>query len=406
MCLISAAAASPAYTLAPPLLAKARALEHLRVTLYFGGTAWELLLLALLVRWRTGAALADWARRFTAHRSGGAFAARPWLEGLLLAPVWLATLAVAALPGELIGHRASLLFGLSIQRWPSWWADWSKGELLTLIIGTLLLSAVFALLRVSPRRWWLWLWLLVQPFVILGVFLAPVVVDPLFNHFTPMAQVDPSLVVRLEQVAHLGGLQIPPARIFVEDASRRVTGMNAYVTGVGASKRIVVWDTTLAKVPQNEILAIYAHEQGHYVLGHIWKGILVSAATTLALFALLAWIYHRVLGSRSEHWHITGGEDWAALPLLLLLAMVLSFLSTPFANAASRVEEHQADVYGQRLLMRMLPNAAQVEVDDFNRLGRAWLDDPRPNRFVVWWMYSHPPTLDRAEEARRMGAPR
>lgn len=395
--------AAPAYTLPPALLLKAKALEHLHVALYFGGTAWELLLLFLLLHLRAGAALARWAERLAARR-GGVFARRRWLEAFILAPVWLLILTVIALPGELIAQHAELRYGLSVERWGGWWADWAQGELISLLIGTLVLATVFALLRWSPRRWWFAFWLLVQPFVILGVFLAPVVIDPLFNHFTPLAQQEPSLVAKLQQVARMGGLAIPPERMFVEDASRRVTGLNAYVTGIGSSKRIVVWDTTLDKVPENEVLAIYAHEQGHYVLGHIPKGIAFSAVLTLLLFAVLARLYRLCLHRYGESLHIEDAADWSALPLLLLLASALNFLAAPAANAASRAEEHAADVYGQHLLMQLLPDAAAIEVQDFNRLGRAWLEDPTPNRFVVWWIYTHPSTEERAEEARRMGA--
>jgi STE24 endopeptidase len=394
---------TPAYTLPPDLLVKARALEHLHVALYFGGTAWTLLALGLLLRWRVGAALAGWARRVTMRRGGGAFAGRPFLEGLLVAPAWLLILAGIALPGALVGHTASLRYGLSVERWGAWWGDWVKGELLTLVIGTLVLAGLFALLRRSPRLWWVWFWAGLQPFVMLGVYLSPLVIDPLFNHFTPLARQSPVLVGRLKQIAALGGLRIPPERMFVEDASRRSTGMNAYVTGIGGSKRIVVWDTTLAKVPPDEILAIYAHEQGHYVLGHIWKGIVFSAALLFVLLALLATLLRSCVRSGGARWHIGDESDWAALPVLLLLAACLSFVSEPVANAWSRMDEHAADVYGQRLLTRLLPNAAQIEVEDFNRLGRAWLEDPRPNGFVVWWTYTHPPLADRAENARKMG---
>jgi STE24 endopeptidase len=277
--------------------------------------------------------------------------------------------------------------------------------LLTLVLGVLVLSLLFVLLRRSPRRWWLWFWLIVQPCILLGVYLSPVVVDPLFNHFTPLMQKDPALVARLEQVAALGGLHIPPDRMFVEDASRRSTGMNAYVTGIGDSKRIVVWDTTLAKLPTDEILAIYAHEQGHYVLGHIPKGIAFSAALTFVLFALIGLLLPWLVRRYGDDWHIGEPSDWAALPLLLLLSLALNFLSAPAANAFSRSIEHAADVYGEHLLAKILPNASQVEVQNFNRLGRAWLDTPSPNRFVVWWTYSHPPTSDRAAEAAGMGSP-
>ncbi len=395
---------APAYTLPPDLLARARSLSHLETLLYFGGTAWQLLVLFLLLRSRVGAGIAAWAGRLTQRSGGGPFAERPFLQGLLVAPAWLLITALIALPLALTGHAAALRFGLSIEHWGAWWVDWLKGEALTLLVGVLVLSLLFVLLRRSPRRWWLWFWLIVQPFIILGVYLSPVVVDPLFNHFTPLMQKDPALVARLQQVAALGGLHIPPDRMFVEDASRRSTGMNAYVTGIGNSKRIVVWDTTLAKLPTDEILAIYAHEQGHYVLHHIPKGIAFSAGLTFLLFAWIGWLLPRLVGRHGDDWHIGEPSDWAVLPLLLVLSLVLNFLSAPAANAFSRSEEHAADVYGEHLLAKILPNAAQVEVRDFNRLGRVWLDNPSPNRFVVWWTYSHPPTADRAEEAAQMSA--
>ncbi len=399
---LAAVLAHPAYTLPPALLAKARALQHLRTALYFGGTAWELLLLGLLLRYRTGAAIAERATLATQKRGGGPFATRPWLAGLLVAPAWLLILSAIGLPGALIAHLVSVRYGLSVEHWPAWSVDWLEAEAGTLIIGTLVLAALFALLRHAPRLWWLWFWALIQPFVVLGVYLSPIAIDPIFNRFTPLAAHNPALVQRLQQVARMGGLAIPANRMFVEDASRRSTGMNAYVTGIGSSKRIVVWDTTLAKVPPDEILAIYAHEQGHYVLGHIWKGILFSAALTFVLLALLARLFHYLVRAHGDRWHIPEPADWSALPLLLLLATAGGFLSEPAANAFSRMEEHHADLYGQHLLTRLLPNAAQLEVDDFNRLGRAWLEDPSPNRFVVWWTYSHPPVSDRAREAASM----
>ena len=397
---------APAYTLPPALLPKALALEHIQTALYFGGTLWTLLALWLLLRGRVGERISLWAAAATSSRRGGAFAARPLLAGFLAAPAWLLLLAAIALPAALIAHAASLRFGLSVERWPAWWLDWAESEAIDLVIGTLVLSLVYALLRRAPRLWWVWCWAILQPFVVIGVFLSPVVIDPIFNRFTPLEQSDPALVQRLEQVAAAGGLHIPPDRIFVEDASRRVTGVNAYVTGLGSSRRVVVWDTTLRKVPGDEILAIYAHEQGHYVLHHIWKGIAFSAALTLAVFALIAGLYGYGARAGALRWHLAGPEDWAALPLLLLLATLLGFVAAPAANAFSRWEEHAADVYGERLLARVLPNAAEVEVRDFNRLGRLWLEYPQPNRFVVWWTFSHPPTSDRAEDARTIAKPR
>jgi Zn-dependent protease with chaperone function len=390
-----------AYTLPSALLAKARALESIRTTLYFGGTAWTIGVLALLVRGHVGERIALLSRRG---------AQRPWLQGLIAAPLWLLLVALVGLPGAVVAHHVRLAYGLSIESWAAWSVDWLKSTLLTLAIGTMVLSGLYALLRRSTAWAWLWFWLLTLPFVVLGVFAAPLVIDPLFNHFTPLAQRDPSLVVPLERVAARGGLSIPPSRMFVMDASRRYTGLNAYVTGFGASKRIVVWDTTLpgassdqgAEGPMtvDELLSIYGHEQGHYVLGHIWKGMLYSALLLFVFYWLAFRLIHIVIRRRGEAWHIADNPaDWSSMGLVLLVATILAFLADPLANAFSRMQEHQADVYGQEVIHGLVGDPQAVEVRDFNRLGRVWLEDPNPNRFVVWWSYTHPPTMDRADFA-------
>jgi len=184
----------------------------------------------------------------------------------MVAPVWLVILTLLELPGSMIGHHVGLAFGLSVEGWMAWWMDWLTSLGLTLLVGTLALSILYALLRHAPRRWWIWFWGFTVIAVVVGTLIAPLVVDPLFNHFEPLVKTDPALVTQLEQVAARGGLRIPPDRIFLMDASRRYTSPNAYVTGIGASKRIVVWDTTLKEESPNEILFTYGHEQGHYVL--------------------------------------------------------------------------------------------------------------------------------------------
>ncbi len=331
-------------------------------------------------------------------------ARRPWLEGMIAAPLWLVLLALAGLPVSVLSHHVSLVYGLSIEGWGAWSADWVKSTLLTLLVGTLVLSCLYALLRASTRWAWVWFWVLTLPFVVLGVFVTPLVIDPLFNHFTPLAERDPALVAQLERVVARGGLSIPASRMFVMDASRRYTGMNAYVTGFGASKRIVVWDTTLPKAGEgmttDELLDIYGHEQGHYVLGHIWKGMLYSAVLLFFFYWLAFRIIQAVIERRGEAWHIDANPaDWSSLGLVLLVATTLGFVADPLANAFSRMEEHQADVYGQEVIHGLVADPQAVAVRDFNRLGRVWLEDPEPNRFVVWWTYTHPPTGDRADFA-------
>jgi STE24 endopeptidase len=146
----------------------------------------------------------------------------------------------------------------------------------------------------------------------------------------------------------------------------------------------------------DEILAVYGHEQGHYVLEHIQKGLLFSAAALLVFF----WIGYRAmrwLVGRSGH--ISGVDDWASVGLLLLVFTVLSFLGEPVGNAFSRWEEHQADVYGQEVIHGLVSDPQATMARSFQRLGELWLDNPEPNRFLVWWTYSHPPTSDRLDFA-------
>ena len=390
----------PAYRLAPDLLVKAQALDRMRTWLSFGGTAWTLLLLGRLVRGRAGERIAAFAERIT-QRDGQL--APAWLAGLVAAPLWLLLLACLGLPGAILAHRVSLAYGLSIESWASWWLDLGKSTLLNLLLGTLVLSTLYLALRRTTRWAWLCFWAATLPFILAGVYLTPLLIDPIFNHFTPLAERAPSLVEQLERVAARGGLKIPPARMFVMDASRRTMGMNAYVTGFGNSKRIVVWDTTLPgaqgseTMKTDELLAIYGHEQGHYVLGHIAKGIAFSAA----LLFLFYWVGLRMvmllIERRGVAWHIQDNPaDWSSLGLVLWVGLLLLFVGDPLANAFSRWEEHQADVYGQEVLHGLVADPQAVTVEDFNRLGRVWLEDPAPNRFVVWWTYSHPPTADRA----------
>jgi STE24 endopeptidase len=369
---------SSAYTLPPALLGRAHALASAEAALYFGSVAWSVVGLLAAVRLRAGETLARLASRISR---------KPWVQGLVVVPVTLLALAVCSLPIGAAGHAVGRHFGLSIEGWGAWLADWAESLALELALGTPLLSGLYALLRHSAQRAWLWAWVGTVPLLLLGVWAAPVVVDPLFNHFAPLGDRDPALVRRLEEVAARGGLHIPPSRILVEDASRRSTGVNAYVTGIGSSKRIVVWDTALAGIPSDELLTIYGHEQGHYVLGHIPRGIAFTSALLLALF----WLCFALLRRNTRQ-----PGAWASLPMLLLIVTVVSFLAEPVGNAFSRRQEHEADVYGQAIVQGIVAHPREAEVADFNRLGRIWLEEPDPNPFLVTWTFTHPPTGERA----------
>jgi STE24 endopeptidase len=378
------------YTLPPAQLTQARALYFWRTALDFVSPVWNILALLAILTFGWAARLRDWAVSITP---------RKWLQGLCFAPLLLLLIGLLSLPPALVAHHVSLRYDQSVQRWPSWFVDWAKGLAIDLLSGTLVLAILFAIIRRS-RRWWLWFWVLTLPTQVFVIFVLPVVIDPLFNHFQPLDQTNPALVVQLERVVAKTGISIPPSRMFLMNASEKVTGSNAYVTGFGASKRVVVWDTTIKSSPTGEILFIFGHELGHYVLNHIQRGLLIGSA--LSLFFL--WVgFHmakflvRRWGAR---WGIASLEDWAAAALLLLVLGILSFLADPVANVISRGQEHEADVFGEEVIHGLVADPQTIAAQSFQRLGEESLDYPDPNPFVVFWTYSHPPIAAREAFAR------
>ena len=193
--------------------------------------------------------------------------------------------------------------------------------------------------------------------------------------------------------------------MFLMKASLKTNGLNAYVSGIGSTKRIVVWDTTAGRIPDDEVLFIFGHESGHYVLHHIPKMLAISAVGLFFVYwacaAFAAWLARR-FGAR---WRL-GGEDGAS-PLssragfvVLLFAISLAgFLLQPVDNAISRHFEHQADVYGQEAIHGIVPDPQKTAVAAFNALGQTWLEDPNPNPFIEFWLFDHPSVQQRANFA-------
>ena len=373
------------YTLPRGELERARSLYHWRIALDFGSTLWGLLVLLAVLNFRWAARLGAWAASVTP---------KPWLQGLCFAPLLLLLLSLLHLPLAVLGHHISLSYGQSIQGWASWFLDWSKALMLDLVSGTLVLSLLFALIR-SSRRWWLWLWVVSLPMQVFVIFVLPLAVDPIVNHFEPLAQTQPALVQQLERVVERTGISIPPSRMFLMKASEKVTSSNAYVTGFGASQRVVVWDTTLKNSPPDEVLLVFGHELGHYVLHHIERGLAMAAVLSL-FFLWIGFRLARFLVSRyGPRWHIASLEDWAATALLLLVLSILSFAAEPISNSISRVQEHQADVFGSEVVHGIVADPGKVAAESFQRMGEQSLEYPYPSPFVVFWTYTHPPTAAR-----------
>jgi STE24 endopeptidase len=277
-----------------------------------------------------------------------------------------------------------------VQTWPSWIADWAKSQCLTIVIGSFIAWLLYAVTRKSPRRWWLYFWILSVPLFLFGFFITPYVIDPMFHSFEPLAQKAPELIGPLQSVTRRAGHEIPPERMFWMRASDKTIVSNAYVTGFGASKRIVIWDTAIAQETTDGILTIFGHELGHYVLNHVWKGLAFACAVSFILLFLgyrtIGWL----LAHYASRWEIRGLEDWASFPALLLLFSLFGVAANVAGNALSRYDENQADIYSIEVTHDIVPDAGQVSAQSFQKFGEAVLVDPHPNPVNVFLFFDHP----------------
>lgn len=376
----------PDYHLPAAELSKAQHLAAIHRTLHFAGEAWTLLQLVLLLHFGLIAAMQRRAERTSGNR---------WLRGSLFVFLFLGTITVLDLPLSIYGHHLSLHYGLSVQRWPSWAWDLTKLFALewlgALLIGMLLLWT----LRRLPRSWWFAFWLCTIAISLLGAYGTPAFAQ-LFFHYEPLAQSQPALVQRLETVVHRGGMQIPPDRMFLMHASSKYTTLNADVEGLGPTKRVVVWDTTLARMSPDQILFVFGHESGHYVLGHIVRDVILGAIGSLLVlllgYAALQWAV-RHMGPR---WGVEHQATWGAAVVLVLLLTLVNTLSEPLTAAISRAQEHAADIYGQEAIHGLVADPQTTAQGAFDVLGANSLEVPNPPHWYELWTYDHPATGWRA----------
>jgi len=380
------AATVTAYTLPPDLFRKARNLSKIRFRLDLLGTIYGLVVLWIVLRLKLAPKYRDWAETFSKRR---------FLQSVVFAPLLLVTVAILTLPLDIYGESVEKQYGLSVQGWRSWAWDWTKAELISLILGILLIWLLYVVIRRSARRWWFYFWLISLPIGIALFFIGPWVIDPMFHKFEPLQQKDPELTASLEKMVQRAGENIPPERMFWMGAGEKTTGLNAYVTGLGASKRIVVWDTTIAKMNTQQIVFVAGHETGHYVLQHIPKGLTVFALGLLIFFYLGYRLIGWVLAKWGIGWGIRDLEDWASLPALMLLLSIFSFIATPVGSSFSRYLEHQADQYGLEVTHDLTPDSGQVAAQSFQILGEVDLADPAPSPLQVFLFYDHPSIPDR-----------
>jgi len=350
--------------------------------LHFIDAAWLITIGVLLVVSRLAPRVRDWAERVSRRRFAQAF-----IVGSLLVLVQDAL----HLPAQLYGHHRFVVCGGSVQGWGSWLWDWGTSESITLVVNGFAIWILYGALRRAPRRWWFYFWLVAVGIVTFMEWIGPVIINPLFYRFDPLQTKHPELVAQLQNVAAHGGVKIPADRIFTMNASTKWSGANAQVTGFGSSARVAIFDTMIARTATPELLFLFGHELGHYVLHHRLKSVAVTCASLLVFFF---WGDHAMrwgLFRWGKQLGVHGMADWASLPLLMLAFSIFTFLDEPVQNSFSRTMEHEADVYGLEIVHGILPDSRQTSAQALRNLESG----PPPSPFIRIWLYDHPPIDNR-----------
>jgi STE24 endopeptidase len=361
---------------------KAMARYRSGVVLWLFDTAWGFIVPAAILLTGFSARMRNWAARVSRKR-------------VLTIAIYFAIFSVVTflidLPRAYYEEFArEHAYGLSNQTLSKWFGDSLKSLAVGTVMGALFLWVPYLLLRKSPRRWWLYTAMAAVPFLCLTLLIAPVWIDPLFNTFGPMK--NKALEAKILQLADRAGIE--GGRVYEVDKSADTNTLNAYVAGVGGTKRIVLWDTIIARLDEPQLLFVMGHEMGHYVLNHIWKELAIFSV----LIAVLLYAVHRVAGVVIARQHprfcFTELSDVASLPLILLLFSLASFVVSPLALGITRHFEHEADRFGLEIT-RTNRAAAQ----SFVRLQEDNLANPRPHWIVRLLRASHPTLAERIEFA-------
>src|SRR4051812_6721686 len=309
---------------------------------YFEGGYWLLLWGALIgiashwlmLRFGWSAAWRRWAERATKRR---------WLQPGLYGIFYVLLGSLIVLPWTIYtGFFRERQYGLMNQGFGAWAGEQGIGLCVTIVTTAMLLLVVFAVIRKAPRTWWLWGTAAVTAMIAFGIAVAPVFVAPLFNKYTPM----PAGPLRTQILAMAAANHIPADNVYVFDASKQSKRISANVSGLGPTIRISLNDNLLNRSTPAEVKAVMGHEMGHYVLGHIWKMILMFAGMILVAALILWWATPRILARWGGRWGVEGPADPAAVPLYALLLTLFGLVMTPVLNSLIRIQEAQADAFG------------------------------------------------------------
>jgi STE24 endopeptidase len=284
-------------------------------------------------------------------------------------------------------------YGMATQDFAAWMGDQLKALGVALVLGGAALMGLYGVLRRAPRNWWLWGAVVALVFLIVGVALGPVFIEPIFNSYTELR--DPALREPILSLARGNG--IPAEHVYVVDASRQTKRISANVAGLFGTTRIALNDNLLKRTSPAGIEAVMGHEMGHYVLNHVYKGILYFGVVLTIGFAFLRWGFERVVARRGERWGLRGVGDTAGLPLLAAVLSVYFFVLTPLNNTFIRTSEAEADIFGLNAA-RQPDGFAEValQLSEYRKLA--------PGPLEEWVFFDHPSGRNRILMAMRWKA--
>ncbi len=364
------------YTILPRATARIRSYNTLRYALHVVSTLWYLSGLWLAVHAR----LAQRTTKLLPLRS-----ASVWFLG---PAVWFALMTVMAvwqIPAAFAWTMLDRAYGLSTITWHLWLGDRLRDWAFTLVWAPAVPLALRVIER-YPCRWWWITGTALAPIIVLMVVVYPVVVDTAYNKFVPLH--DPILRSRLMDLAARAGIRRP--QVLVVDSSVRTLKQNAYVSGLGPTKRIVLWDTTLRSMDPDMIIAVAAHELGHYARNHVWRGVVLNILGMFVILWILARLVPAIVRRHGDRLSVTSVSGPSSVPLFMLVLQVLLVLQMPVASAISRAFEHEADLYALetgRDGLSMARALASFSTRDYA--------DPDPPKWMVYWAATHPPLRDR-----------